>query len=187
MVKFGQQFVPQMIVIQLLKSYNYNNQDISIKVLKLPHKSLILDYNTLMLNRVPNLNMESNYISYINSDYYIQAKKKFKKLYEVYENLALSEDKVETEKIINQNVYQNQWSQLYIKVFILLLKQKNYLDIQDIIKKKRVTTNILKPKTVKLGSQNDIQEDGEKMMKYIPSLSIFKKRQFSQEITINFD
>ncbi|CAD8125557.1 unnamed protein product [Paramecium sonneborni] len=30
--------------------------------------------NTLMLNRVPNLNLENNYISYIYSDYYIQAK-----------------------------------------------------------------------------------------------------------------
>ncbi|CAD8169791.1 unnamed protein product [Paramecium pentaurelia] len=87
--------------------------------------------------------------------------KKFKKLYEAYENLALSEDKDETEKIINQRLLELveptiQYSFNSLVEIEKLSRQLRYN------KKKRVATNILKPKTVKLGSQNDIEEDAEK-------------------------
>ncbi|CAK84326.1 unnamed protein product (macronuclear) [Paramecium tetraurelia] len=87
--------------------------------------------------------------------------KKFKKLYEAYENLALSEDQDETEKIMNQRLLQLveptiQYSFNSLVEIERLTRQLRYN------KKKRVATNVLKPKTFQIGSSNDIEEDGER-------------------------
>nr|O00844.1 RecName: Full=Uncharacterized 80 kDa protein [Paramecium primaurelia]CAA73577.1 hypothetical protein [Paramecium primaurelia] len=84
--------------------------------------------------------------------------KKFNKLYEAYEELALAEDPNETEKIMNQRLLKLveptiQYSFNSLVEIEKLSRQLRYN------KKKRVETQVLKPHNFKLGSSNEVEEE----------------------------
>ncbi|CAD8183483.1 unnamed protein product [Paramecium pentaurelia] len=84
--------------------------------------------------------------------------KKFNKLYEAYEELALAEDPDETEKIMNQRLLKLVEPTIQYSFNSLVEIEKLSRQLRH-NKKRRVATQILKPQNFKLGSSNEVEEE----------------------------